>query len=44
MSPGSVTSGSADAASPLTRRMFSLSLTGWFGLDPLLNGGFHHVL
>ena len=34
----------SSTCSPVTRRMFSLSPAGKFGLEPEVNGGFHQVL
>jgi hypothetical protein len=44
MSPGSVVSAGESTCSPTTRRMFSLSPAGKFGLEPVVNGGSHQVL
>ena len=44
MSPGSGVSIGESTCSPVTRRMFSLSPAGKFGLEPEVNGGFHQVL
>jgi hypothetical protein len=40
----SVFSGLTDGSWPSARSIFSLELAGRFGLNPVVNGGFHQVL